>query len=209
MYKGSGREETVVTPFNMPIPSRMRAHLRLYARQPLKNVGANASNVRFIPTYCYDIDPTLGSTAMPFFQELGTLYRLYRLISSTVKVSFENLESFPGAICICPVNFDPGSNTASFANYFSSKVSKVGAVGSVTGASVKQLKAHRTTDLFAGAKWNRMPDNYTGSVSGGSPSNNWYWFIGCSTSSAQVNGMIADVWVDCEVEFWEITSPSA
>lgn len=203
--------ETIVLPRAMPVPTRMRCHLRLYARAALKQVGVVNSNVRFQPTYCYDIDPVLGSTSMPFFNELGTIYRLYRLISSNIKVAFSNLESFPGAICICPVNFDPGANTAAFANYFSSKVGVVDSVGSVTGLSTKTLTNHCRTDEFAGALWNRMPDAYTAQTSGtgGAPANGWFWYVGCSTTSVQVAGMVADCWIDCEVEFFELQSPSA
>jgi hypothetical protein len=201
--------EVVVSPRGMPLPSRMRCNLRLEATQALNRGGAASNaNVRFIPTFCYDVDPTLGSTSMPFFTEMVGLYRYYRCISSSCKASFVNLEAFPAFCCVCPVNFDPAANTSSFENYFSSRVSQTKPVGALTGNGIVSIGNSATTDSFAGSKWTYTQDAYCASGSS-SPANNWYWFVGVYAASNFSNGVNVYCIVDIEVEFFELSSPSA
>jgi hypothetical protein len=195
----------------LPIPPRAYTRLHFWSPKTINNAAAIYANVRFIPTYAYDVDPALGSTAMPFFAELGTLYRYYRVTSSKISVHFAQVSADATATntCVCPVNFDPGANTAASANYFSNPLSKKGILGYSTGNSTCVVSNSMKTDTFAGVKWEGVIDNYCGTTTGSLvPSNNWYWFVGTYTSPAMTNGCIAFIDLSVDICFFEETSPS-
>jgi hypothetical protein len=208
----SNFQEVVVIPRSLGwAPRRVRASLLYHAFGVVNNVGIAHANVRYTPTYAYDIDPLLASTAMPGFTEWGAIYRFYRTHSSSIRVTFSNKEAFPITSCICPVNFDPTANTASFANYFSSRLSKTAAAGPLTGNGVNVLQNSFTTADIGGVASIQTLDSYCAQTSGAAaPGNNWYWFVGILTDgSLLVNGVFFDVALTVDVEFFELQSPSA
>jgi hypothetical protein len=187
----------------------MRVSLRYNTFVTLNNVGVTHGNVRYIPTYCYDIDPTLGNTAMPGFGEWTSIYRFYRLRSSTIRCTFSNAEAFPMNYCVCPVNVDPGANTANWLNYFSSRLATTGATGPLTGNGVVTLSNHRTTEEMGGVASLMVLDGYCG-ASTTAPVNNWYWFVGFYNPATVASaGSLVNVEIDEEIEFFEVASPSA
>jgi len=54
----------------LPLPPRLTCHTRYQISRNLANVGGVSTSGRLTPTFCYDIDPLFGSTAMPFLQKL-------------------------------------------------------------------------------------------------------------------------------------------
>jgi hypothetical protein len=205
-------QEVVVIPRSLGwAPRRVRASLLYHAFGVVNNAGITHANVRYTPTFAYDIDPLLASTAMPGFTEWGAIYRFYRTFSSEIKVTFSNKEAFPITSCICPVNFDPTANTANFANYFSSRLAKTAAAGPLTGNGVNKLSNMFTTADIGGVASVQTLDSYCAQTSGAAaPGNNWYWFVGILTDgSLLVNGVFFDVALTVDVEFFELQSPSA
>jgi len=205
-------QEVVVIPRSLGwAPRRVRASLLYHAYGIVNNAGVTHANVRYVPTYAYDIDPLLASTAMPGFTEWGAIYRFYRTVASQLKCTFSNKETFPVTTCICPVNFDPTANTASFANYFSSRLGKTAAAGPLTGNGVNVLENQFTTADIGGVASLQTLDSYCAQTSGAAPpGNNWYWFVGVLTDGSALNaGVFFDVALTVDVEFFELQSPSA
>lgn len=169
------------------------------------------ANIRFTPTFAYDVDPVAGSTAMPGFVELSALYRFYRVDSANINVSFSNKEAFPAECYISAVNSDPGANynSAGAATYLAQRTSKSRVVGSLTGNSVVVLKDTQTTAGFGGSSNMHMGDLYSASTAGGAPANNWYWTVGIIGDAVLVSGVDARVQIDIDLEFYEVASPSA
>jgi len=170
-----------------------------------------ATNVRFVPTFLYDVDPTVGSTSVPGFTEWGGLYRFYRVNASKITASFANGQAFNTVCYICPVNTDPGANhSAALAQtYLSQKRSKKHICGPLTGNGQCTLSSRETTAGFGGSANNLSADNYTALVSGGTPTNNWYWDVGTVGTGNVTVGVDVEVSIDIEVEFSEVQAPSS
>ncbi len=191
------------------MPSRFCSTFRWNKTSFHLNAAAQYSNIRFEPTYAYDIDPVLGSTAMPGFAEMMTLYGRYRVKAVTAHLSFANKELFPSVIWMTAVNSDPGVDTANYQNYLSNRETRKKYVGNSTGMNQGSLRRRWTTDSFAGSSTRlRIQDDYTG---GGTtaPVNNWWIAIGAYGDAIQVSGFSYSIDLDITIEFFELQSPSA
>jgi hypothetical protein len=175
------------------------------------NAGLIYANVRYNPAYVYDMDPTIGGTSVPGFTEWAGLYRFARLRSSRINVSFVNKEAFPVTMVICPNNFDPGANTSAYANYSSSRFASLQSTGPLTGNSACTMSGFQSTAHFAGVRPNHLLDSYCFPTAGGTPPNNaWFWYVGAQGSTLfTAAGVYARVTIDAEIDFFELTSPSA
>lgn len=204
-------QEVVVIPRSLGwAPRRVRCSLRYALTGICNNAGAVFSSRRYIPTYVYDVDPSLGNTAVPGLAEWGGIYRLYRVRGSQIKVTYSNKEVFPVTCYLCPVNTDPGLNTANYAYYLSSRLSKQRVVGPLTGNGVCSLTSAHTTGDFAGVPDTQQLDTYCGSTNGGTaPTNNWYWQVGLVTDgTVHSAGVNINVSIDMDVEFFELLTPA-
>jgi len=193
----------------LPLPARTLVKTRFEVSTVINGITAHFANLRYSPTSCYDVDPTLASTAMPFFTEMMALYRYYRTARSKIAVHFASTEIFPITAYICPVNFDPGASTANYQNYLSNPSSKVTMLGPLTGNGTATLEHHASTDQFAGAKWTQTQDPYSAQGTA-VPNNNWFWIVGIASPTV-VFSQVCYVSVVIDIEFWafEENSPSA
>lgn len=202
---------TTVIPSSIGWASRrLRVTLKYLASGVINQTGLTYANVRYEPSYAYDVDPALGSTSMPGFAEYAAIYRLYRVRSSRIRVTYANLEAFPVVFCICPANTDPGSNTANYKNYFSSTLGRTKTIGPLTGNSAGVLSHAASTNVIGGVKDMQVLDGYCGSTNGGTvPPNNWWWFVGVlGFSNFTGAGLGIQASIEVEVEFFELLNPS-
>ncbi len=189
-------------------PPRYSTTLRFNKASFHLNAVAQYSNIRFEPTYAYDIDPTVGSTAMPGFTEYMGLYRHYRVRSVVARLSVANKELFPSLIWMTAVNFDPGADTANYQNYLSSRETVKKYVGPASGMNQCTLVRRWTTDAFAGSSTRlRIQDDYSGSGTT-APVNNWWIAIGAYGDAIQVSGFSYSIDLDITIEFFEFSAPS-
>lgn len=199
--------------FGLPgfAPGRLRTHLRYCVYGAIKQAGFNYASIRFEPTYCYDVDPTLGSTAMPGFTELGGLYRFYRTIASTIDVVTTPLDTLAFSVIVTPVNYDPGANhsTSVTQSFQSNPLAKIGVVGPV-GTTGLRLKNRITTAEFGGAWDENVIDVYCAQTSGAAaPSNNYFWDIALLSISTMTQGVAMSILMDIEIEFFELNNPAS
>jgi len=192
----------------LPLPPRLTVRTRYQISEIMQNAGSNHASFRWNPVYCYDVDPTLGSTAMPFFTEIMTLYRFYRTLKAKITVDFTNLETFPVTAYVCPVNFDPGVNPGAYQNYLSNPNSKSIQLGPVSANPKGVIHRSATTDGFAGARWAGVIDAYC-STSTSAPTNSWYFLAGIYAPSASVSGCYISATIDITFVAFEEASPSA
>jgi hypothetical protein len=158
----------------------------------------------------YDVDPTLGSTSVPYFNELAGIYRFYRLVRSNIKVSYSNNEAFGVNVYVLPMNFDPTANSTNYEEFVSNPLCKQRMIGPLTGNGVTLLTHNATTAQFAGSMNPHVADYYSGPTSGASaPVNSWYWTYGFTTGgSVIVNGITTNVQVFMDAEFYELGTPA-
>jgi hypothetical protein len=212
LLEGQNVQEVMVIPRALGWAARrLRCTLRYSTTGLLNNAAVARANSRYNPVNVYDVDPTLGSTSCPGFTEYGQIYRLYRTRSSTCKVTFSNKEIFPVCCYLCPVNTDPGANNATPQTYLSNKLCKERTVGPLTGNGLCALRDHQTTCDFAGVLDTQQIDTYCGFTNGGTaPTNAWYWMVGVVTDGTVMSaGVLINVIIEIEVEFFELLSPSA
>jgi len=198
----------------LPLPPRTTCDFTYNVAINLINIGATYANARYNPTFAYDVDPTLGSTAMPFFSELGKLYRYYRVVSSRITFHFSNKELFSGLVYICPVNFDPGINSASYQNYLSNPLSKHFVFGPYSGHGTGSMTHSASTADFAGSRWLGDADSYSARAdgTGGGPTNSWFWMVGTRTDGnvfTAGSGVFSDITIHIRLTFFEEESPTA
>lgn len=192
------------------MPSRFRTRLTFQKLASINNNTFTFANIRFVPTNCYDIDPQFATTAMPGFSELGSLYRLYRAKSFRISVSFSNLDATSVNCYICPINIDPGVNDSTAQNLLSNRRMRNVMIGPSTGMSTsKSIGTRVAIDEFGGVKWSGQIDQYCSSTSGSAPTNNIYLAVGIETSPAMTLGVVAVVKITVDLEFFELSSPSA
>jgi len=198
-------------PRGMFAAPRTRVRLSVQTTKSVNNAGSTVANIRFTPTYAYDVDPSLGSVAVPGFTEYGTLYRFYRVNSSSILVNFGNNEAFPITAYICPINYDPTANynLATATSIRGQDVCRAVMLGPLTGVSTKRVSCGASTARFAGVRWTGQTDFYSGPTSGSSaPTNNWYFTVGVTSPQALVNGVTLDVVLHLEIEFFEVNTPT-
>ncbi len=200
-----------VTTYRGPhfLPSRLRTTLRFNAHLTLNNAAQVYANIRYEPTYAYDIDPTLGSTAMPGFSELASLYRQYRVNSIKWKSSFSNLETFPLICYVCPLNGDPAANASNYQNLLSNRESRKRTAGPLTGNGVVTLTGETNVASFAGMANVLVDDATAANTSGTAPAQNIWLAVGIVGSSALVNGCFVETDLDIELDFFELSTPAS
>lgn len=165
----------------------------------------------YIPTYAYDIDPSLGSTAVPFFTELGAIERKYRVEKSRAKAHFSNTDLTPASCFLVPVNYLPTFGSTSLINsYMSNPFCKVGVVGPSTGDSNCSLTCSASTAGFAASKYTGTEDGYCAQTSGAAPPvNNWYWALGVQTNVSANAGVYVDLVLEIDILFYEPSTPAS
>jgi len=192
----------------LPLPARLVVRTRYQRSFNMSNPGIVFANKRLNPCFCYDVDPNFGTTAMPFFSEVMTLYRFYRCLKASITVQFVNNEAFPVTVWVCPVNFDPTENSASYQNYLSNPNCHVSELGAVGSPNLRSVHKTASTDSFAGARWVGDIDAYSATGSS-APANSWYFAFGVSTSGiGQVSGVTGSVVLSVTFVAFEEASPS-
>jgi len=165
----------------------------------------------YIPTYAYDIDPSIGSTAVPFFTELGAIERKYRVKGSRAKAHFSNTDLPPASCFLVPVNYVPTFGSTGVINsYFSNPFAKVGLCGPSTGSSNCSLSNSATTAGFSASKYTGTEDEYCAQTSGAAPPvNNWYWALGVQTNVSANAGVYVDLVLEIDILFYEPSTPAS
>jgi len=194
-------------------PDRLRTHLRFHKLLVVQNSSANSASVRFEPTYAYDVDPTVASTAMPGFTEYSGLFRKYRVNGFKAVVSYSNVETTPVLVYIAPLNQDPGSNVVGTTaqTILAQPCSQERLVGPITGNGTTVLTCYGSVAGLGGSSNQSIDDNYSAFTSGSSsPANNMYLHVGAIGQGATLtSGVQVDITIDIDIEFFEAAFPAS
>lgn len=76
------------------MPPEYDTNLQYHTQLVVTNIGAFLASTRY-RTDAYDVDPAVGSTAMPGFTEFAGFYARYRTLAMKYKFSVANQEAFP------------------------------------------------------------------------------------------------------------------
>jgi len=192
------------------MPDRLRTTLSYNGQGTLKNVGVPYSNSRLRPTFVYDVDPVIGSTAVPGHTELSSIYGSYRVNWFRQICAFSNNESFAECVYLCPLQADPGANTTAYQALLSNKRCVKTLLGPDTGACCATLDSGRIgQDTFAGLSNRAMTADYSsGSGTTGPTDNLWIATGFYSAGSNSVNGVYVTTTVYINVDYFNILAPA-
>jgi len=186
-------------------PPRLRVNLLFQKQVIMNNAGVGYANVRFAPTNAYDIDPTVGSTAMSGYAEYATLYRFYRVHSSRILVDFVNQESFGVMVYVAVANSDPSTGSSTCVAFLTNPRTKQMTLGPATGMSSGAIRSNFVTSQMGGISSLSILDEYS-ALTSGSPNNNWWWVIGTFSAANLSSGIFLSLRIEVEVEFFEFAT---
>jgi hypothetical protein len=181
----SGIHEMRLTrPLAVQFPDKLRVRLNFTEfLSPVIAIGSSFSSQRFRPTNVFDVDPVLGSTAVPGFQEMANIYATYRTVKSDVflQMSQNGNQSAVSVVCV-PLNVDPGASPSStvVSSWYGAFGNKSALMPQIGGPAIT-IRNTMTTERIFGTKAVYFDDNFAAPVSGG-PTNNWYWAIGVNSA---------------------------
>jgi len=198
-------------------PTEMFADLVFHKRDRLDNPGGANANFSFQVTDVLNVDfAQAGSTTnVAGFISYANLYRQMRTESAQIVVDFGNLEDFPIAINIVPVNKAVSKNDAGYDVFFDQPSCIHQICGALTGDGTRRLRGLWSTKVFAGAADRKDPDTYTGNTDYGAgthrPLNNWYIVVGASTNSnfSANKCCMVDITITMRVRFFEMNDPTS
>lgn len=176
------------------------------AHSPLNNAGLTYASVRFRPTSAYDVDPSLGGTSMPGFNELAGLYGKYRVLRWRTEVTAVNLELDNAMnFIVFHSNFDLGNNYSQVQSQFGNSFSKYKFLSPKGGADRATIRTPwMSARSLVGTDSVYFDDDYSANVNA-SPINNSYVNIGIWTGNS-VNlalGVNVQIVITAEIRFSE------
>jgi hypothetical protein len=119
-----------------------------------------------------------------------------------------NNETFGGVVYVCPVNADPGANTANYQEYMSNPLCKKQPIGSVNGNSTAELLLSASPEQFGGSSDLLVDDSYSSLVSAGPVNQVWMMFGFFNITGAQASGVSLTVDIRLEIDFYEVATPA-
>jgi len=188
------------------MPPQYNTRLKYIIDTVVTNVAATQASVRY-RTDAFDVDPTLGSTAMPGFTELAGLYARFRTTRLSYKFSVANQEAFTMAILhgFSRTSIASGSLNLQYAG---NPLFRTSMLGPATG---KGTGIYRGSSSIVGIYGTRQPmfdDIFTGSTTSSTLSANGtaYCYLGIispvALTALGVN-LVAEITLD--VQFYAPT----
>lgn len=187
-------------------PDRLYTSLRFWKSLTF-NLSVNGqAGARLIPTNAFDVDPTLGSTSMPFFSELAAIYGRYRVTTSKAKFEIVNSSNItPVEAILIPLNTDPGP-TPTAPNVISWRANPYGKskMTGLTGSPTTVITNSISTEKIFGSKMVYYDDAFQSVVTTG-PTNNFYWEFAVFSFAAIPTLIYANIACDVGIEFFDRT----
>ena len=207
LYSGLEKDQIIVPRRFRAFPPSMVTTLTFMStlHSPLNNAGLTYASFRLRPSSAFDVDPTIGGTSMPGFNEIAGAYGRYRMIRFRTSVTAVNLETFPVNLIAFPSNFDLGNNyslvQSMFGNTFAS-YRYLSPQGGLDRATI--LTRWYTAAEILGTDAPLVDTDFSATVAT-SPVNNTYMNYGIWTGNASnlVSGIGLQVTLDIEYRFYE------
>jgi len=162
------------------IPDRVMVKLTYWG---IKNfvigIGTATAAYRWRPSAPFDVDPLVGGTSTPGFNEWAALYGSYRAVSSRFRAKFSNPSVDQAcALVILPLNNDPGASpTAAVINTWVGNSYAKHVTCALAGGPISGMTNNMSTEKIYGSKMVYFDDNFSSPVNA-VPNNNWFWAVG-------------------------------
>jgi len=185
------------------IADKLRVHLTFNKSTGVSLATLPYGVISFRPTAAYDVDPTLGSTVTPGFQEWAAFYGSYRVLSSRIVIRATNpSNAVPVSVCIVPTNVFAGSSpSANYTNALKEQAYNKWKMIGLVGSPPITLSNQMTSEKIFGTKAVIFDDNFS-ALTNAIPANNWFWTIGLTAPSTVSQLIYLDISVIIDVEFF-------
>jgi len=190
-------------------PKSMRVKLCYNDLTTVQTQNGQSTSNWYYRTSAYDVNPLIGTTAMPGFLELAALYNQYRVHGIAVHFEGSNMHTSPLILGIFPSYETYGHNTLSNINIIEYSGTRYGfrKVISPSGGmdALRLNKTWTMTQLVGNESW-LMDSNYTATVTS-NPTTMWNVNIaitatvGTLTTNGGLQGLYSVV---LDVEFFDL-----
>lgn len=157
-------------------PRRQRKEFAYSVVFNLTNNGNQTVSRRFYTNGWYDMDPTVGSTAMAGFSEFMAIWNYFRGMSYRYQITLNNQEPITIQYVIFPSNTDPGTAGTAVVSWVGLPHAKSGLLGAVGGQSRATIRGSNTIADIVGQNVG-YEDNYRG-TSSANPADLTYLAVG-------------------------------
>jgi hypothetical protein len=194
-----------LTMYNSPriiMPAEFDVTLSYNVQTLVNNVGGLLASTRY-GTNAYDVDPSIGSTAMPGFAEFAGFYAKFRTIAIGYKFSCANKESFPVTIIHGFSNSVVASGSLNIP-YVGNPFWGTTIAGPLTGMCKATVFGKRSVCEITGTQQPLFDDLYTGSTTSSTlatGSTKWA-YLGLVSDTLMVSGVIVNVHITLDIRFF-------
>lgn len=197
------KSSTLMRPVTAIVPDTLRVHIVFPDTTLVRNnVGAKFGSWRYRSS-AYDPDPSLGTGAIPGFTDLAAFYNTYRVIRMRLRIECENAETFGVTLKTCPLTFDPGANSTTFASYADANPRGKSRLMGPNGSQnrVRIVTPWYTLPQLTGFKGSEFDVSYSAFINA-NPSITWFIGVGILSPVAFVSGVVINSLVDYDVMFY-------
>jgi hypothetical protein len=184
-------------------PDRLRVELAYPLMTTLTNNGNSFAARRWTPNGPYDIDPTLGSTSLPGYNEWLAFYTYVVVLRYYYELRISNQESFPVAVYIVNTNTDPGTAGTSYLDYSTQKYGRRYFLSAKGGGDKCVVRGGVEVSQLVGQDITKDV-NYRSTV-GNNPNVPIYLGLGINAGSSDftANGVVFDLMLRVQCHFFD------
>jgi hypothetical protein len=204
--QGSGGDRVSLSR-EMRTPNRVQAdRVQVVLTYPkyatLTSSGNALAAVRFTPNNAYDMDPTLGNTAMSGFAEYAAFYNYVIVLRYSYVVRVVNAEAFPIIVYVSNSNTDPGTSGTNNVFYSTQKYGARKILSASGGQDRATFAGQVEISQLVGEDITKNRD-YKGTTTGG-PSSLIYLGLGINagTSDFTAKGILYDLELRAQCHFF-------
>lgn len=183
---------------------KLIVRLRYPFRKLLYSLASQTTSFRFVSNGPYDVDPALGSTPIPGFQEYSALYSYNRVVHSHFHVILANIESFPVNVYLIHSNTDPGTTGIDWFEYANNAYGQIHCISSMQAQPAKTINSRIRPQTLVGDRTTNTDQNFVGTATS-NPTDLTYVGIGVESAGGTnlLNGVWVTGWLEMTVEFFD------
>jgi hypothetical protein len=190
-------------PGGMMVPESLETELKFVALLVVTNAAGFAASTRY-SSNAYDVDPSVGSTAMAGFAEFAAFYKKFRTLSMSYKFNVQNAEAFGVTIMHGFSTTSIASGSLSF-QYSTNPLFQTSALGPATGFGIKTFRGNASICKIYGTETPLYDDLFTGSTTSSTlatASTAWCYLGLISNTALTALGVLVTAEIKLRVQFY-------
>lgn len=192
------------------VPRRIYTKLVYTTPVTLNNTLGNSASKSYVPVGLYDIDPSVGSAAIPGFVELMTLYQAYRVVKVKAKVVFMNNDTQPYEVALAfHVNGTRSANAYGLALYGNDFVTHKSISGKGGNDRVTLVREQYVPEVYGNADEYYAGSTFIGTNASNPTDTGLQMFVAAVGINTMTNGLVVMVEITCWAEFFNCALQSS